>query len=56
MVESQTLFKAICRERWFKTASVILFLNKTDILQDKLPTSNVKDYFPAFAGMPSRAL
>lgn len=50
MVESLSLFRAICRERWFRNASVILFLNKTDILQEKLQHSKVSDYFPAYTG------
>ncbi len=50
MVESVSLFGAICRERTFKNASVILFLNKTDVLKEKLPHSRVSDYFPSYAG------
>ena len=30
--------------------SVILFLNKKDVLEEKLPYSPVKDYFPEYNG------
>ena len=51
MTEALSLFRHIVREKAFARASVILFLNKTDLLADKITTTNVKDYFPAFAGL-----
>jgi hypothetical protein len=50
MTEAITLFKHIVRERWFQKSSVILFLNKIDLLKEKLHTSSVSTYFPAFQG------
>lgn len=37
--------------RWLKTISVILFLNKQDLLRDKVRAgkSKIEDYFPDFA-------
>jgi guanine nucleotide-binding protein subunit alpha-12 len=39
---------------YFKSTSVILFLNKTDLLRDKVVKrkSNIKDFFPEFEGDP----
>ncbi|KAM9858360.1 guanine nucleotide-binding protein subunit alpha-14-like [Aulostomus maculatus] len=50
MEESKALFKTIITYSWFQQASVILFLNKTDILKEKIMYSHVADYFPEFTG------
>lgn len=50
MVESLSLFEIIIHSPWFHTTSVILFLNKTDILADKIQTSDLGRYFPEFPG------
>ncbi|CAN9513169.1 unnamed protein product [Ophioblennius macclurei] len=50
MEESMALFKTIITTPWFQKASVILFLNKTDILKEKIMYSHVATYFPAFTG------
>ncbi|KAM8866584.1 guanine nucleotide-binding protein subunit alpha-14 [Synchiropus splendidus] len=50
MEESMALFKTIITYSWFQRSSVILFLNKTDILQEKILYSHVADYFPEFTG------
>ncbi|XP_046841752.1 guanine nucleotide-binding protein G(s) subunit alpha-like isoform X2 [Xenia sp. Carnegie-2017] len=49
--ESLDLFKSIWNNRWLKTISVILFLNKQDLLRDKVRAgkSKIEDYFPDFA-------
>ncbi|CAB4018809.1 guanine nucleotide-binding G(s) subunit alpha-like, partial [Paramuricea clavata] len=49
--ESLELFKSIWNNRWLKTISVILFLNKQDLLRDKVRAgkSKIEDYFPDFA-------
>ena len=36
MMESLKLFKEICNSRWFVDTSMILFLNKRDLFQDKI--------------------
>uniref|UniRef100_A0A8C6T3E1 Guanine nucleotide binding protein (G protein), alpha 15 (Gq class), tandem duplicate 4 n=1 Tax=Neogobius melanostomus TaxID=47308 RepID=A0A8C6T3E1_9GOBI len=50
MAESLSLFEIIIHSPWFHTTSIILFLNKTDILEDKIQTSDLKKYFPNFPG------
>ncbi|XP_071776521.1 guanine nucleotide-binding protein subunit alpha-14-like [Centroberyx gerrardi] len=50
MEESKALFKTIITYPWFQRSSVILFLNKTDILQEKIMYSHVANYFPEFTG------
>ena len=52
MQESLKLFEFVCKSRWFKKVAVILFLNKTDLLQEKLAKkhSDIKDYYPLYQG------
>nr|XP_033789989.1 LOW QUALITY PROTEIN: guanine nucleotide-binding protein G(olf) subunit alpha [Geotrypetes seraphini] len=48
--ESLDLFKSIWNNRWLRTISVILFLNKQDMLAEKVLAgkSKIEDYFPDF--------
>ncbi|XP_065190081.1 guanine nucleotide-binding protein G(q) subunit alpha-like [Sycon ciliatum] len=48
--ESLALFESILTAQWFRKASFILFLNKKDLLADKLKASNLQDYFPEYEG------
>ncbi|KAL4630132.1 guanine nucleotide-binding protein subunit alpha-14-like [Arapaima gigas] len=50
MEESKALFKTIVTYPWFQQSSVILFLNKTDILDEKITYSHVSTYYPDFTG------
>lgn len=50
MVESIALFEQIINYYWFKKTSFILFLNKKDILQEKLQSTSLKKYFKDFKG------
>ncbi|XP_072529089.1 guanine nucleotide-binding protein subunit alpha-14-like [Salminus brasiliensis] len=50
MSESKALFKSIINNRWFKYSHVILFLNKTDLLQEKISKYHLADYFPQYQG------
>lgn len=50
MHESLSLFYITIHSPWFLNTSVILFLNKTDILADKIQTSDLQEYFPNFTG------
>jgi guanine nucleotide-binding protein subunit alpha len=50
MQEALTLFDSICNSRWFVKTSIILFLNKIDLFQDKLAYSPLRDYFPDYNG------
>uniref|UniRef100_A0A0B7AEC3 Guanine nucleotide-binding protein G(s) subunit alpha n=1 Tax=Arion vulgaris TaxID=1028688 RepID=A0A0B7AEC3_9EUPU len=48
--ESLELFKSIWLNRWLRTISVILFLNKQDLLAEKVKAgkSKIEEYFPEF--------
>ncbi|XP_037339983.2 guanine nucleotide-binding protein subunit alpha-14-like [Pungitius pungitius] len=48
--ESLALFKTILSYPWFQESSTILFLNKTDLLEEKITRSHLADYFPNFTG------
>lgn len=50
MQESLALFYTTIHSPWFRNTSIILFLNKTDILSDKIQTSDLQKYFPSFTG------
>lgn len=50
MMESQALFRTIITYPWFANSSIILFLNKKDLLEEKIMGSHLVDYFPAFQG------
>lgn len=48
--ESLTLFDAICNNKFFTNTSMILFLNKVDLFEQKIQTHPLVDYFPEYAG------
>ncbi len=48
--ESLALFKTLMGFPWFRNSSIILFLNKKDLLELKIKTSHLIDYFPSFSG------
>lgn len=50
MEESKALFKTIITYPWFQHSSVILFLNKKDLLEEKILQSHLVDYFPEYDG------
>ena len=50
MEESKALFRTIITYPWFQNSSVILFLNKKDLLEEKIMHSHLVDYFPEFDG------
>lgn len=50
MEESKALFRTIITYPWFQNSSVILFLNKKDLLEEKIMFSHLVDYFPEFDG------
>ncbi|XP_053354175.1 guanine nucleotide-binding protein G(s) subunit alpha isoform X3 [Clarias gariepinus] len=49
--EALNLFKNIWNNRWLRTISVILFLNKQDLLAEKVLAgkSKIEEYFPEFS-------
>ena len=51
MEESKALFKTIITYPWFQHSSVILFLNKKDLLEEKIMYSHLVDYFPEYEGI-----
>jgi GTPase SAR1 family protein len=43
MSEAINLFGQICNEQWFEKTSIILFLNKKDLFEDKITKVNPRD-------------
>ncbi|KAL0096550.1 G protein alpha subunit [Phycomyces blakesleeanus] len=52
MVESLVLFDSVVNSRWFLRTSIVLFLNKIDVFEAKLPKSPLENYFPDYEGGP----
>lgn len=50
MRESQEIFKQIVSCTWFSNSAFVLFLNKKDLLEEKIMYSHLKDYYPEFDG------
>lgn len=50
MVESMKLFDSICNSKWFLTTSIILFLNKKDLFEQKISRSPLTICFPEYTG------
>ncbi|XP_050327079.1 guanine nucleotide-binding protein subunit alpha-14-like [Bactrocera neohumeralis] len=50
MEESKSLFRAILSTSYFRKSSIILFLNKQDLLEEKIMTSHLVDYYPEYEG------
>ncbi|KAM8887844.1 guanine nucleotide-binding protein subunit alpha-13-like [Synchiropus picturatus] len=48
--ESLNIFETIVNNRVFCNVSIILFLNKTDLLEEKVKSVALKDYFPDYTG------
>ncbi|TMS22451.1 Guanine nucleotide-binding protein subunit alpha-13 [Larimichthys crocea] len=48
--ESLNIFETIVNNRVFANVSIILFLNKTDLLEEKVKSVPLKDYFPEYTG------
>lgn len=44
------MFKTILSYAWFQESSIILFLNKTDLLEEKIAQSHLATYFPKYTG------
>ncbi|TRY54852.1 hypothetical protein DNTS_001809 [Danionella cerebrum] len=50
MHESMKLFDSICNNKWFTDTSIILFLNKKDLFEDKIKRSPLTICFPEYTG------
>lgn len=48
--EAIMLFDSLVNSKWFANTPFILFLNKVDLLKDKVRKSPVRKYFPDFDG------
>ncbi|KAK7065112.1 heterotrimeric G-protein alpha subunit 4 [Favolaschia claudopus] len=55
MQDAMTIWDSICHSQWFKQTSIILFLNKDDLFQQKIKTSDIKSFFPDYDGEPGSA-
>lgn len=52
MRESFALFEALCNSQWFFRTPFILFLNKVDLLEEKLLRLPITNYFPEYGRDP----
>ncbi|XP_061139277.1 guanine nucleotide-binding protein G(i) subunit alpha-like [Syngnathus typhle] len=50
MHESLKMFDSICNSKWFRETSIILFLNKKDIFENKISKSPLSIYLPEYTG------
>ncbi|GAA5895424.1 guanine nucleotide-binding protein subunit alpha [Sporobolomyces salmoneus] len=50
MQEALMLFDSICNSQWFVKTSIIFFLNKVDVLKERILTSPVRAHFPDYQG------
>ncbi|EDL77224.1 rCG26094, isoform CRA_e [Rattus norvegicus] len=50
MHESMKLFDSICNNKWFTDTSIILFLNKKDLFEEKITQSPLTICFPEYTG------
>ena len=50
MLESINLFDSICNSKWFVGTSIILFLNKKDLFEEKIKKSPLTICFPEYKG------
>lgn len=54
LVESMNIFETIVNNKLFLNVSIILFLNKTDLLVEKIRTADIRKNFPDYRGDPRR--
>eukprot|EP01102_Stenamoeba_stenopodia_P016286 TRINITY_DN5673_c0_g1_i1.p1 TRINITY_DN5673_c0_g1~~TRINITY_DN5673_c0_g1_i1.p1 ORF type:complete len:447 (-),score=92.22 TRINITY_DN5673_c0_g1_i1:19-1359(-) len=50
MHESLLLFDQVCKSKWFEKSKVILLLNKTDLLREKIAKTDLQVCFPDYQG------
>lgn len=50
MHESMKLFDSICNNKWFTDTSIILFLNKKDLFEEKIKKSPLTICYPEYTG------
>uniref|UniRef100_A0A8D0CLA2 Guanine nucleotide binding protein (G protein) alpha 12a n=1 Tax=Scleropages formosus TaxID=113540 RepID=A0A8D0CLA2_SCLFO len=54
LVESMNIFETIVNNKLFSNVSIILFLNKMDLLVEKVKKVNIRKHFSDFQGDPHR--
>ncbi|XP_041364674.1 guanine nucleotide-binding protein subunit alpha-12-like [Gigantopelta aegis] len=54
LCESCNIFETIINNKSFSNVSIILFLNKMDLLEEKVKRVSIKDYMPDFTGDPHK--
>lgn len=54
LVESMNIFETIVNNKLFSNVSIILFLNKMDLLMEKVAKVSISKHFPDFRGDPQR--
>jgi len=52
MQDAMAIWDSICHSQWFKQTSIILFLNKNDLFEEKVRHSAIKTHFPDYEGKP----
>jgi len=52
LVQSCNIFEEIVNNKTFAEVSIVLFLNKSDLLADKVKRISIRDTFPKFSGDP----
>ncbi|VDK88633.1 unnamed protein product [Litomosoides sigmodontis] len=50
VIESRSVFETIVNNKSFANVSIILFMNKSDLLEEKVSKSDIRQYFADFAG------
>ena len=50
MRESMNIFDSIANNKWFTNTSIILFLNKKDLFEEKIKITPLKICFPEYSG------
>ncbi len=50
MQEALMLFDSICNSQWFAKTSIIVFLNKIDLFQQRILVSPISKHFPDYSG------
>lgn len=50
MQESLKVFGVVCNIEWFLSSSLLLFLNKKDVFDEKIEYSSIKQCFPDYPG------
>ena len=50
MQEALMLFNSVCNSQWFARTSIILFLNKIDLFQQRILASPISRHFPDYEG------